>query len=277
MIKIKKVIEEKHDNLMIVDSLNLAFRWKWKNENNFASSYLDTVNSLAKSYKSNKIVILGDWGSSWRKDFYPEYKANRVILRENQTEQEAKDFQEFLEELNNAYVLLENEGYPIIRMRGVEADDLAAYVVDNYAAKFNHCWMISSDKDWNLMVSNKVSQFSYVNRKETTIGNWPHNCEIEQYIDLKILQGDSGDNISKPEGLGPKRAETLLEEYASVWDMPFPLNSNLKYIQNLNKFAEGGGIERNYKLMSLLDFYEEAIGDDNLIELKEILGNYLDE
>lgn len=275
MIKIHKVITKKHNNLMIVDSLNLAFRWKWKGDNNFAGSYLDTVSSLAKSYEAGKVVILGDWGSAWRKEFYPEYKANREELREKQTDQEADDFQEFLEELNNAYALLQAEGYPVIRQKGVEADDLAAYIVDNWSKKYEHIWMISSDKDWNLMVSEKVSQFSYVSRKETTFTNWPHNCSLEQYIDLKVLQGDSGDNIGKPDGLGPKRAEELLRQYKSVWDMPFPLKSELKYIKNLNVFEAQGGIERNYKLMSLLDFYEEAIGNDNIKELDKILGDYL--
>ncbi len=275
MIKIKRAIEEKYNNLMIVDSLNLAFRYKWKGDNNFAGDYAATVDSLAKSYKANKVVILGDWGSAWRTEFYPEYKANRTELREKQTDQEADDFQEFLEELNNAYILLGQEGYPIIRMRGVEADDLAAYIVDNWTRDYDHIWLISSDKDWNLLVSNKVSQFSYVNRKETTLANWPHNCEIEQYIDLKILQGDAGDNVSKPEGLGPKRAEELLRQYPSVWDMHFPIDSTLKYIHNLNVFEAHGGIERNYKLMSLLDFYEEAIGEDNIQELESILGDYL--
>lgn len=274
-MKFEKLISEKRNNLLVVDSLNLAFRYKWKNENSYAGSYVSTVESLANSYKADKIVILGDWGSEWRKSFYPDYKANREVLREKQTEKEAEDFKLFLEELNNAYLLLKNNGYPILRVRGVEADDIAAYIVAEHSHKFEHTWLISSDKDWNLLVSDNVSQFSYVNRKETTLDTWTHNCRIEQYIDLKILQGDSGDNISKPDGLGPKRAEGLLELYDSVFDMDFPLESNLKYIQNLNEFAKGGGIERNFKLMSLLDFYKDAIGDD-ILEIESTLGDYLD-
>ena len=277
-MKFKKLIEDEKNksNLLIIDSLNLAFRYKWKNESNYAASYIATVESLANSYGASKIVILGDWGSSWRKSFYPEYKANREVLRQKQTEQEAADFKAFLEELNNAYLLLKHKGYPILRIRGVEADDIAAYVVANYSSNFEHTWLISSDKDWHLLLADNVSQFSYVTRKETTVKNWPHNCRLEQYIDLKILQGDAGDNIGKPDGLGPKRAEALLEQYDSVFDMDFPIPGTQKFIQNLNEFAKDGGIERNFKLMSLLDYYNEAIGDD-VIEIEDILGDYLNE
>ena len=277
-MRFKKLIEDEKNksNLLVIDSLNLAFRYKWKNENNFAASYIATVESLATSYRADKIVILGDWGSVWRKSFYPEYKANREVLREKQTEQEAEDFKAFLEELNNAYLLLKHKGYPILRIRGVEADDIAAYIVAKYSSNFEHTWLISSDKDWHLLLSDTVSQFSYVTRKETTIENWPHNCRPEQYIDLKILQGDSGDNIGKPDGLGPKRAEALLEQYDSVFDMDFPIPGTQKFIENLNEFAKEGGIERNFKLMSLLDYYGEAIGDD-IIEIENILGDYLNE
>lgn len=279
-MKFEKLVNEKRNNLVAIDSLNLAFRYKWKNENNFAGSYVSTVESLAESYKADKIVILGDWGSYWRKSFYPEYKANREVLREKQTEKEAEDFKMFLEELNNAYLLLSDKGYPVIRLKGNEADDMAAYIVSKYADKFEHTWLISSDKDWHLLISDNVSQFSYVTRKETTLETWPHNCRPEQYIDLKILQGDSGDNVSKPNGLGPKRAEALLEQYDSVWDMDFPIDNKLKYIQNLNAFAKEGGIERNFKLMSLLDFCEEAINypdADNTNKIDKILGEYLDD
>ena len=121
-----------------------------------------------------------------------------------------------------------------------------------------------------------LSNFSYLILNYTTVKNWPHNCRLEQYIDLKILQGDAGDNIGKPDGLGPKRAEALLEQYDSVFDMDFPIPGTQKFIQNLNEFAKDGGIERNFKLMSLLDYYNEAIGDD-VIEIEDILGDYLNE
>ena len=83
------------NNLILFDSLNLAFRYKYANKKVFAREYINTVESFANSYQAAKIVVLGDGGSSYREAIYPEYKGNRKELRKKQTEQEALDFQDF--------------------------------------------------------------------------------------------------------------------------------------------------------------------------------------
>ena len=74
---------------LLVDALNLGFRWKHSGAKEFANDYLNTVQSLAKSYACGKIIICADKGSSsYRKEIFPEYKGNRKELRDNQTEEE---------------------------------------------------------------------------------------------------------------------------------------------------------------------------------------------
>lgn len=279
MISIKKVIEQQkmENNILLIDGLNLAFRHLRGNHTSFAAEYISTVESLANSYNASKIIIFGDWGSYWRKSYYPEYKANRLEKRKNQTEEEEKKFSEFLDEFNNTCILLQAKGYPFIRQEGNEADDLICAVINSkHAQKYDKIWIISSDRDLNLLLSDRVSQFSTVTRKEYRIDNWSdyYPFKHEQFIDYKILSGDAGDNVGKPAGLGEKRAMALLEKYESVWDMDFPLDGP-KYIQNLNDFQREGGLERNFKLMSILDFYEEAINynnQNNMKEIEEIIG-----
>ena len=61
------------NSLMIVDSLNLAFRYKHSGAVGFCTDYMRTVESLKKSYKTQKLIIAGDWGASqYRKNLYPE-------------------------------------------------------------------------------------------------------------------------------------------------------------------------------------------------------------
>ncbi len=80
-------VTEAENVLMIVDSLNLAFRYKHSGATDFAEDYLRTVKSLAKSYKAAKVIIAGDSGSSqYRKALDPEYKQNRKDKFEQQTE-----------------------------------------------------------------------------------------------------------------------------------------------------------------------------------------------
>ena len=75
-------------NLLIVDGLNLAFRWKHQGKLDFEHDYVRTVQSLAKSYNCGEIVVLGDGGSNYRKEIYPEYKANRKERYAEQTPEE---------------------------------------------------------------------------------------------------------------------------------------------------------------------------------------------
>lgn len=257
-------------NLLIVDGLNLAFRYKYANQKIFAEKYVSTVESLANSYEARKIVVLGDGGSTYRKNIYPDYKANRQELRDKQTEQEAKDFEAFLEEFNRAFELLA-EKYSTYRFKGVEADDIAAFLVKAYTQDFEHIWLISSDKDWDLLINDTTSRFSYVTRKEITKDNWNehYNYDPEMHISIKVLMGDKGDNIPGVDGVGIKRAEILVKDYGSAYDIydELPINSKYKYIQNLNKFKDE--ILINYELMDLITYCEEAIGKENIELIEE--------
>lgn len=256
------------NNLMVVDGLNLAFRYKYANKKVFAQDYINTVGSLANSYEACKVIVLGDGGSTYREEIYPEYKANRKEMRESQTEQEAADFQDFLDEFGRAFDEL-GELYTTFRFRGVEADDIAAYIVKKYPKEFDHIWLISSDKDWDLLIDENVSRFSYVTRKEISLTNWNDHYEypLEEHISIKVLQGDKGDNIPGVSGIGIKRAISLVESYGSALDIyeQLPINSKYKYIQNLNEFGEN--ILTNYELMDLRTYCEEAIGEDNVAEI----------
>lgn len=279
-MKFEKLVEDQqtHNNLLICDGTNLSFRYIWKGNSNFAGEYINTVESLANSYRANKIIVLFDWGASkYRKDIDENYKANREEKRKKQSEEDAEKFKLHFEELNNVELLLKSKGYAVIKVKNVEADDVAAYIVDNYSNKFELTTLISSDRDWSLMLSDSVQQFSYVNRKEYTINNWNehHPFSHDQFLDYKVLTGDKSDNIEGVPGIATKRAESILADYYSLYDIDFPIKSNLKYIQNLNIFQASGKIEKGYKLMDLLTYYREAIGEENLDYLKNILNDYL--
>jgi len=249
-------------NLLIVDGLNVAFRWKHQNILDFKYDYIRTIESLAKSYKAGTIIVCADGGSSYRKEIYPEYKANRKERFADQTEQEAKEFEMFMAEFQDTLTLIK-EKYPVFHFRGVEADDIAAYITKNF--DFDDCWLISSDKDWDLLINEKVSRFSTVTRKETTVHNWDehYDFEIEDYITFKCLTGDKGDNVPGVPGVGPKRAVQLMEQYGTVFDIydACPIEGKYKYIQAVNENAEQ--LLQNVELMDLITYCEDAIGEDN--------------
>ena len=253
------------ENILIVDGLNIAFRWRHQGILDFKWDYIRTVESLAKSYEAGTIIITADGGSSYRKDIYPEYKANRKERFADQTEQEQKEFEMFMAEFSSTLSELKKK-YMVFQFKGVEADDIAAYIsmnLDKY--KFQECWLISSDKDWYLLINDRVSRFSTVTRKETTVYNWDdhYDFEIPEYITFKCLTGDKGDNVPGIPGVGPKRAVQLMEQYGNVFDIydACPINDRYKYIQNLNEHSEQ--LLMNVELMDLITYCAEAIGDKN--------------
>ena len=253
-------------NLLIVDGLNIAFRWKHQGVTDFKYDYARTVESLAKSYNAGTIIITADGGSSYRKAIHPEYKANRKEKYAEQTEQEAKEFAMFMAEFSNTLTLLK-EKHTVLQFKGVEADDIAAYISMNLEKfNFDECWMVSSDRDWDLLITDKVSRFSTVTRKEVTLDTWDehYDFEVEDYITFKCLTGDKGDNVPGIPGIGPKRAVDLMQQYGSVFDIydSIPIDGKYKYIQSLNENAEQLLI--NVELMDLVTYSEEAIGKDNI-------------
>lgn len=260
---------------LVVDALNLAFRYKHQGRTDFRYDYQKTVQSLAKSYNCSKVIITADWGSStYRKEINPDYKQNRKDKFAEQTEEERMAFEEFFEEFEATLEVLA-EDYPVLRYKGVEADDIAAHLVkekDKY--NLENIWLISSDRDWDLLIRENVGRFSYVTRKEVTLENWHEHYDVEphEYISLKCLTGDKGDNVPGVPGIGPKRALTLIREYGSALDLydALPINGKYKYIEALNENAEQ--LLENYELMDLISFCDDAIGSDNIADIEAKLN-----
>jgi len=269
-------------NLLIVDGLNVAFRWKHSKQLEYKHDYVRTVESLAKSYDCGNIVVLADGGSTYRKRLSPDYKANRSDKYAEQTAQEKAEFAQFMGEFKNAFTQLEKRGHLTIRQDGLEADDLAAWIVGKKAEfGIGQIWMVSSDRDWDLLIQDGVSRFSTVTRKEITIDNWEDHYDVEpsMYLTQKCLAGDTGDNVPGISGIGPKRAVALIEQYGDLFDIynACPISSKYKFIQSLNENADR--LLLNAELMDLVSYSEQALieADMNLEDLSSQIREYLND
>lgn len=275
-VKFSDTKSKEKSRVMIVDAMNLAFRYKHQKVVNFLDDFKRTVASLANSYNCGTVLICTDEGSSvFRRNLYPEYKANRKEIYAKQTDEEKAEAEAFFSEFRKVIDTLK-ETHVVFSYKGVEADDLAAFIVKiSKKLPISHIQLISSDKDWDLLIRENVSRFSYVTRKEITWDNWFDHYDVtpEQYMSLKTLQGDSGDNIKGVLQVGPKRAAELLEKYDSVFDIidAIPLPGKLKWVQNLNASKEL--LELNIQLVDLVTYCEEAVGVENAKEISERLEN----
>lgn len=273
MVKVFDPESINENNVLIVDAMNLAFRWKHNGSTSFVDEYVKTVQSLARSYKCGKIVVAADRGGSlYRREIFPEYKANRKELYANDTPAEKEATRKFFDEYERVLEACDKR-FTLLRYDGVEADDIAAYIVqqrDHFG--FERIWLISSDRDWDLLVGPNVSRFSTVTRKEQTVDTWDNPVPPEDYLTYKCLIGDKGDNIPGIDGVGPKRAAQIITEYGCIFDIcdAIPINGKYKYIQAIN--ANKDQLLKNVELMDLLTYCEEAIGVQNCYDIQDRLN-----
>ena len=266
-----KLIDSDNGATLIVDALNLAFRWKHQGRTDFCSDYIRVVQSLARSYDCGRIIITTDGGSSsYRREIDPEYKQNRKDKYAQQSQAEKDAFEQFFLEFERTLDQLA-EDYVVLKYSGVEADDIAAHLVKHKEKyELDKVWLISSDRDWDLLIGENVSRFSYVTRKEVTHDTWKDHYDVTQdeYISMKCLTGDKGDNVPGISGIGPKRATDLIRDYGSAMDIydALPIDGKYKFIQELN--SSDDRLLVNYQLMDLITYCDEAIGPENLADIE---------
>ena len=262
-----------YNNLLIVDANNLSYRWLQRpNYDSFGADFIRTIQSLSKSYEAARTIVCFDFGKSYyRMDMHEEYKGTR---KKPQDEEEVKKYEDFFAVLNALPDELDEE---VLKFRGVEADDILAYITQNVSDRYDHTWIVSSDRDLYQLIDDNVSVFNIFGRKEVTVDSLmeDYGTTPYEYMLSRIIEGDKSDNMLGIEGIGPKRAQGLAKdhkEFSKLLDS-LPLKGRSKYIQNLN--AGRDTLLRNEKLINLKKYCEEAIlsgkeGEEYLARLKNL-------
>lgn len=137
-------------------------------------------NQFSKKY--GELIICCDHYKNWRKEIFPQYKANRKKGRE----ESSIDWEKLFEALNMVREELKQfMPYRVIQIEGAEADDIIATL----CTKSNPTVIVSSDKDFiQLQKYEGVSQWSPVQKKFIK-GN------PEESLYEKIIKGDTGDGV----------------------------------------------------------------------------------
>ncbi|MCH5153128.1 MAG: DNA polymerase I [Clostridiales bacterium] len=160
-------------------------------------------------YTPDKLVVAFDMrGHNFRKDIYPEYKANRHGMPDDLAAQ-----------MPILHELLAAMKVTVVEKAGVEADD----IIGTISASNNYdSYIVSGDRDMLQLVSDKVTvlltkkgitDVEVVNPEtlKTIYNLTPH-----QVIEYKALRGDTSDNIPGVRGVGEKTALALLEKYGNI-------------------------------------------------------------
>ncbi|MFH0903501.1 MAG: 5'-3' exonuclease H3TH domain-containing protein, partial [Pseudomonadota bacterium] len=152
-------------------------------------------------------VVFDAGGPTFRHQIDPAYKANRREMPAELLPQLP-----WFEKIVNAFRL------PVIRIEGIEADDVIATLVGKAREASLEVAIYSGDKDLMQLVDDHVvvvdamKDIVYDAAKVTAKFGVPPRC----LGDWLALRGDSSDNIPGVEGIGDVTAAKLLNEYGSI-------------------------------------------------------------
>jgi DNA polymerase-1 len=163
---------------------------------------------VLRDYAPDEVVMTFDMKApTFRKELYPEYKANR----ESPPEELVPQFPYFPK-------IVEAFNIPVLQMEGWEADDLIATVTRIGLNEGREVTVVTGDKDLMQVVRPGVTLLDTM--KDRRIGREEvvdyFGVPPEQVLDLQALMGDSSDNIPGVKGIGKKKGAALIEKYGSL-------------------------------------------------------------
>ena len=262
------------DSILIIDGLNTFLRSftmiNHINPNGHhiggLTGFLKSIGYAIKMLNPTKVIIVFDGvgGSNARRNLYPEYKANRHVNRmTNYSIFSSKE--EETESINNQMArliqYLKCLPVTVISIDGLEADDIIGYLSNKFQVynETTNVTIMSADKDFLQLVSNKIQVYSPVKKKVYKPKDVLEEFGVSSYnfLNYKILMGDQSDNVPGISGLGPVKLLKLFPELTSESKIELSdiieasankINENKLYLSVVERRYQ---LEINKKLMSL--------------------------
>ncbi len=173
--------------------------------------FLSMLIKILKDEKPEYIVFCYDRKEpSFRKALYADYKANRTEMPEDLAQQ-----------IPYIKKLADLLGIPSFEVPDYEADDLIGTLSEIALKNQFEVIVVSGDKDFGQIVKPHVILWDTM--KDTRIDvlgvkeKW--GIQPKQFIDYLALVGDSSDHIPGVQGIGPKGAQKLLDQFQSIEDL----------------------------------------------------------
>ena len=240
---------------------------------NAVFGFIRDILYLAEDKKPDYFVVAFDPpGPTFRDAIYPDYKAHRPPMPENLSPQ--------IDMIRQVLVAMH---LPVLECPGFEADDVIATVVRLAHERAFDVFICTGDKDARQLICPHVSIYNI--RKDQVFDERALKAEWgirpDQVIDLLTLKGDSVDNVPGVEGVGPKTASALLQEFGTLHTLLANTDKvkGVKRQQNLRDAAATIPISR--ELIALrsdvpltLDWESTRLGPFDSARLVELFGQF---
>ena len=169
---------------------------------------LTMIQKLLREERPAHIAVVFDApGKTFRDEIYAEYKATRPPMPD-----------ELRAQVQPILDAIEAMGLPLLRVEGVEADDVIGTLCDRATERGLDVLVSTGDKDLAQLVSDNVTLVNTMDdtRLDRDGVKKKFDVQPEQIVDYLALVGDTSDNIPGVPKVGPKTAAKWLNEYGTA-------------------------------------------------------------
>jgi DNA polymerase-1 len=169
---------------------------------------LNMLLKFLKEYRPTHIAVVFDApGKTFRDDLFAQYKAHRPAMPD--------DLRAQIEPL---LTIIRAQGLPLLRIAGVEADDVIGTLACRAASAGQKVLISTSDKDMAQLVNESITLVNTMSNTTLDRAGVKAKFDVypEQIVDYLALVGDSSDNIPGIDKVGPKTAAKLLAQFGSL-------------------------------------------------------------
>jgi len=175
------------------------------------TGFLKSMGYGIKQTQPTRVIIVfeGEGSTNNKKNLFPDYKGNRKLKRItnfdgflNQEDESASIETQLLRLVEYLQCL----PIDLVAIDRAEADDTIGYLATIFHYK-NDVIIMSSDQDFLQLVNNKITVYSPTKKKIYTPEKIKEEYGVtpQNYLQMKILLGDSSDNVPGVPKLGPKK------------------------------------------------------------------------
>lgn len=217
---------------------------------------LSMLIKLLKAEKPEYAVVCYDRKEpSFRKEIYPEYKANRSDMPDD-----------LVLQIPYMKKLVDLLGIPTLEVDKFEADDLIGTLTRIGVENQAQVVIVSGDKDFAQLVQNGVIMFDTMkDSKMDELGvfeKW--GVKPTQFRDYLAIVGDTSDNIPGVAGLGPKGAQKLISEFGSLE----------KIYENIDQVKPAGAQEKLKNSQEMAFLSKKLVTIDQHVPISQDFQNY---
>ena len=188
---------------------------------------LNMLLKFLKDYQPRRIAVVFDApGKTFRDELFTEYKAHRPSMPDDLRAQ-----------IGPLLEIIEAQGLPLLRVPGVEADDVIGTLARRAAQAGQTVLISTGDKDMAQLVDGSITLVNTMNNTVLDRDAVKAKFDVypEQIVDYLALVGDTSDNIPGIDKVGPKTGARLLQQYGGldeligrVAEVPGKVGENLR-------------------------------------------------